>query len=186
MKSAVGPVRLGLFSTALVLLPTLASLASVGAHAEIYKYVDPVTGAVEYTNQPKRGAIRMGTGDTLSEIPTGNRPTKGKTGTATVNGRTVNTSTNENAGSASASVDSGTQKTRDGTRRQVLSDELTSEEKLLAEARSSFNSGKPLPMADEGLGSPKYIDRVKQHEKTVRLHERNVASLKQELANLKL
>lgn len=39
------------------------------AVGEIYKYVDPATGALEYSNQPKRGAIRMNSGDTLSEIP---------------------------------------------------------------------------------------------------------------------
>ena len=154
-------------------------LASVSAHAEIYKYVDPVTGAVEYTNQPKKGAMRMNAGDSLSEIGSGNKPAKG----ATVK---VSTISNLNSGSAAASVDAGTQRTRDGTRRQVLADELASEEKMLGEARSSFNNGKPLPMADEGLGSPKYIDRSKQIEKTLRHHERNVASLKQELSNLKL
>ena len=169
-------------------LPLAASLvASAAAHAEIYKYVDPATGAVEYTNQPKRGATRMNGSDTLSEIPTGNRPNKaGSGGSASVNGRTVNASVNASAGTAIASVDVGTQRTRDGTRRQVLSDELSSEEKLLADAKSGYSHGKPLPYADEGVGSPKYIDRVKQLEKTVRLHERNVASLKQELANLKL
>ena len=153
------------------------------AQAEIYKYVDPATGAVEYTNQPKKGAVRMNTGDTLSEIPTGNKSAKSAGSAATASSaRTVNTS----AGTAIASVDSGTQKTRDGTRRQVLVDELTSEEKLLSEARGNFNDGKPLPMADEGVGSPKYIDRVKQLEKTLRVHGRNVVALKQELANLKL
>ena len=174
----------------LVMINSIAlALLAVGAvQAEIYKYVDPATGAVEYTNQPKKGAVRMSTGDTLSEIGTGNKASKAKTSApvATVNGRTVNTSTNSSAGTAVASVDAGTQKTRDGTRRQVLADELASEEKLLSEARSNFNEGKPLPMADEGVGSPKYIDRVKQLEKTLRVHGRNVASLKQELANLKL
>ena len=168
---------------------TVSLVASVSAYAEIYKYVDPATGAVEYTNQPKKGATRMNTGDTLSEIPTGNRPNKaGSSGTGSINGRTVNasTSTNASAGIAIASVDVGTQKNRDGTRRQVLSDELSSEEKMLADAKSGYSNGKPLPFADEGAGSPKYIDRVKQLEKTVRLHERNVSSLKQELANLKL
>ncbi len=182
MKSAVSRPVFGvaMMMSSFFALSTL--VASVSVRAEIYKYVDPVTGAVEYTNQPKRGAIRMSTGDTLSEIPTGNRPNKNNGGSASVNGRTVNTS----AGTAIASVDAGTQKTRDGTRRQVLSDELSNEEKLLADARSGYSNGKPLPMADEGVGSPKYIDRVKQLEKTIRLHERNVASLKQELANLKL
>lgn len=178
-------------STVSTVLALLAFAVATSAQAEIYKYVDPATGAVEYTNQPKRGAVRMNAGDTLSEIGTGNKAAKNKNGTAatsmaTVNGRTVNTSANASAGTAMASVDAGTQKTRDGTRRQVLADELASEEKLLNEARSSFNDGKPLPMADEGVGSPKYIDRVKQLEKTLRVHGRNVVSLKQELANMKL
>ena len=171
-----------------IALVSSALAFTAAAQGEIYKYVDPATGAVEYTNQPKKGAIRMNSGDTLSEMGTGNKAArnKGSTGTATVNGRTVNASNNASAGTAMASVDAGTQKTRDGTRRQVLIDELTSEEKLLNEARASFNEGKPLPMADEGLGSPKYIDRVKQLEKTLRVHGRNVVALKQELANLKL
>ena len=175
MRSQNLPIRL---------LACCAALAALtGAQAQIYKYVDPVTGAVEYTNQPKKGARRLDS-DNLSEIPTGNRPSKG--GGSSAAPRTVNASTNANAGSAAAAVDASTQKTRDGTRRQVLADELASEEKLLNDVRSSFNNGKPLPLADEGLGSPKYIDRVKQIEKTLRHHERNVASLKQELANLKL
>ena len=175
-------------STVSVVLVSLALAFAAAAQSEIYKYVDPATGAVEYTNQPKKGATRMSTGDTLSEMGTGNKAAKNKTaaGTATVNGRTVNASNNASAGTAMASVDAGTQKTRDGTRRQVLADELASEEKLLSEARSSFNEGKPLAMADEGVGSPKYIDRVKQLEKTLRVHGRNVVALKQELANLKL
>ena len=169
-------MKIAVFSTGLVMLSMLASLP---AQAEIYKYVDPVTGAVEYTNQPRKGAVRTNMGDTLSEIPTGNKAAKGST-------VKVSTSSNLNSGNAVASVDAGTQRTRDGTRRQVLVDELASEEKMLNEARSSFNNGKPLPMADEGLGSPKYIDRSNQIEKTLRHHERNVASLKQELSNLKL
>ena len=173
MKSAVWPTSVGAVSLAVMLV------ASAPSWAQIYKIVDPVTGAVEYTNQPKKGAVRMNTGDTLSEIPTGNR-----SGKATA--VKVSSTTNLNSGSTMASVDASTQKTRDGTRRQVLVDELASEEKLLVDARNSFNNGKPLPLADEGIGSPKYIDRVKQIEKTLRHHERNVASLKKELDNLKL
>lgn len=163
-----------------------ALLASVQSTAQIYKYVDPATGAVEYTNVPKKGAVKMGGGDTLSEIPTGNRPNKAKSGSGEA--RTVQTSTgfNNSAGKTDAAVDSSTQKTRDGTRKQVLVDELTTEEKSLQEAKSSHNNGKPLPMADESVGSPKYIDRIKQIEKNMRHHERNVSALKQEIANLRL
>ena len=55
-----------------IALASLAFALAAAAQAEIYKYVDPATGAVEYTNQPKKGAVRMGNGDTLSEIGTGN------------------------------------------------------------------------------------------------------------------
>jgi len=40
------------------LLLALAMIAGM-ANAQIYKYVDPVTGAVEYTNSPRNGAMRM-------------------------------------------------------------------------------------------------------------------------------
>ena len=169
-------MKFAVFSIVCVALPLLAS---VSAYAEIYKYVDPLTGAVEYTNQPKKGASRMNPSDSLSEIGAGNKPSRG----ATVK---VSTTGNLNSGSAVATVDSGTQRSRDSTRRQVLVDELATEEKMLNDARSSHNNGKPLPMADEGLGSPKYIDRSKQLEKTLRHHERNVASLKQELSNIRM
>jgi hypothetical protein len=152
-----------------------------GASAQIYKYVDPVTGAVEYTNQQRKGGQRLNVENTLSEIPTGNK----KSGNSQP--RTVNTSStmNANNGTAAAAVDNSTQKTRDGTRQKILADELASEEKALQDARLQMNNGKPLPMADESAGSAKYIDRVKQLEKTQRHHERNVTALKQEIANLR-
>ncbi len=166
----------------------VAATALVASHsaAQIYKHVDPVTGAVEYSNlPPKKGAVRTNLGDSLSEIPTGNRPNKARS-----NGevRTVNTSTggNNSAGKPDAAVDNSTQKTRDGTRKQVLLDELNIEEKSLQDAKLAHNSGKPLPLADESAGSPKYIDRIKQIEKNMRHHERNVSALKQEIANLRL
>ncbi|TAF98936.1 MAG: DUF4124 domain-containing protein [Betaproteobacteria bacterium] len=175
------------FTVSAAVFASVLATASI-AQAEIYKYVDPVTGAVEYTNQPKKGATRLSTGETLSEIPTGNRPARAKGSAAEPRAVKVsaNSGTNENAGKTDASVDASTQRTRDGTRKQVLSDELSIEEKALADARLGLNNGKPLPMADESVGSPKYIDRVKQLEKSVRHHERNIAALKQELANLRL
>jgi hypothetical protein len=171
------------FALSATVFASMMATASVG-QAEIYKFVDPTTGAVEYTNQPKRGAIKMSTGETLSEIPTGNRANKPKnTEAKTVK---VSTGTNENAGKPDTYVDASTQKTRDGTRKQVLSDELSIEEKSAQDIRLAFNNGKPLPQPDETVGSAKYIDRTKQLEKSLRHHERNIAALKQELANLRL
>jgi hypothetical protein len=152
------------------------------ANAQIYKYVDPVTGAVEYTNQPRKGAKSMNLDGTLSEIPTGNNArTVG--GSKPKDARAVNVSSgvNNNAGKSDAAVDASVQKTRDGTRSRILADELAIEEKSLAELRVQMNNGKPLPMADETVGSAKYIDRVKQLEKSQRHHERNIAALKKEI-----
>ncbi|MGL4231361.1 MAG: DUF4124 domain-containing protein [Casimicrobium sp.] len=169
-------------TAAIRLIAFLSIALSYWASAQIYKYVDPATGAVEYTNQPKKGAKKMELDGTLSEIPTGNTAKKANGQPRAVNVSASSTS-NNNPGIA---VDTSTQKTRDGTRQKILSDELASEEKALAEIRSQMNNGKPLPMADETVGSAKYIDRVKQLEKTQRHHERNVSALKQEIANLRL
>lgn len=175
MKSAVWPAPAGI-GTIIV-----ATIVSLSAQADTFlKCVDPATGHTTYTNEaPPRGSqCQRSDGSSVSVIGS-SRSSKGST-------VKVSTTSNLNSGSTAALVDSSLQKTRDGTRRQVLVDELAAEERMLNEARSSYNNGKPLPLADEGIGSPRYIDRSKQIEKTLRHHERNVASLKQELSNLKL
>lgn len=58
-------------------------------------------------------------------------------------------------------VDGDTQKKRDDTRRKILEEELAAEEKLLADAAKG------------------------QSREAIDLHEKNVAALKKELANLK-
>lgn len=71
-------------------------------------------------------------------------------------------------------VDSGTQRQRDSARRQILEEELKTEEGLLANARTALSArqGKPGP------------DSAKLAE-SVRLHEKNVEMLKKELGYLK-
>jgi hypothetical protein len=170
-------------NTRLICVSTIALFALFNrADAQIYKYVDPATGAVEYTNQPRKGAKAMNLDGTLSEIPTGNN-TRTVGGAKSKEPRAVNVSsgTNNNAGKPDAAVDASLQKTRDGTRAKILADELAGEEKSLAELRLQMNNGKPLPLADETVGSAKYIDRVKQLEKAQRHHERNIAALKKEI-----
>jgi len=52
--------------TCLMLLPIYLSQR---ANAEIYKVVEPTTGAIYYTNKWEPGATPTNMGDTLSEIP---------------------------------------------------------------------------------------------------------------------
>lgn len=79
-------------------------------------------------------------------------------------------------------VDADTQKGRDDMRRKVLGDEITAEEKLLAESRTAYANGAPAATPDERANPQKYADRIAKLRDTVRLHERNIELLKKELA----
>ncbi len=82
-------------------------------------------------------------------------------------------------------VDADTQRTRDDMRRKVLGDELASEEKLLAEARTLYANGAPTPLAEEQSNAAKYQERIARLRQSVLLHERNVEALRKELGNTK-
>lgn len=80
-------------------------------------------------------------------------------------------------------IDAGTQKSRDDLRRKVLQDELSSEEKLLAEAKKAWGDGSPPPLPEERANAQMYADRVARLRQSVQLHERNVEALKRELGS---
>jgi len=67
----------------------------------------------------------------------------------------------------------------------VLTDELSAEEKLLADVRRDYNSGAPTPLPEEQSNAAKYQDRVARLRQAVQLHERNIEALKKELAATK-
>jgi hypothetical protein len=82
-------------------------------------------------------------------------------------------------------VDTATQKGRDDVRRKVLSDELASEQKSLAEARQLYNNGSPAALPEEKNDALKYRERVGRLRQTVQLHERNVEALRRELGTIR-
>ena len=82
-------------------------------------------------------------------------------------------------------VDADTQKGRDDMRRKVLSDELSTEEKLLVESRAAYGDGAPAPLPDEMSNAQKYADRLAKLRQAVSLHEKNVEALRKELAALR-
>ena len=82
-------------------------------------------------------------------------------------------------------VDAETQKGRDDLRRKVLSDELSAEEKFLADARTAFGNGAPAPLPEEQADAEKYRQRISRLRQTVQLHERNIEALKKELGNMR-
>jgi hypothetical protein len=139
----------------------------------IYRYLDD-KGGVTYTNipsaVPKKGVEKI-------DIPT--PPRSGGPSSPTAKLR-------PNAPSPSdfPKVDTKTQRKRDESRKQILADELNSEDKLLADARKALAEGESSRQGDE-KNYQKYLDRVQKLKDTVTLHEKNVDALKKELSALK-
>jgi hypothetical protein len=81
-------------------------------------------------------------------------------------------------------VDGSTQKARDNDRRQILADELKSEEQKLASLKKDYNNGEPERQGGE-RNYAKYQERVAAMKQEVERSEKNVEALKREIANLK-
>jgi chromosome segregation ATPase len=81
-------------------------------------------------------------------------------------------------------VDDAVQKARDSDRKQILQEELKSEEKKLADLRAEYNNGEPERRGDE-RNYAKYQERTATLKDNIARSEKNVEALKRELANLK-
>lgn len=81
-------------------------------------------------------------------------------------------------------VDSAQQRARDNDRREILRDELRSEEQKLAELRREFSDGEPERQGGE-RNYAKYQERVAQMRDSIGRAEKNVEALKRELANIR-
>ena len=107
----------------------VAVLAVPGARASICKYVD-ADGNVVYSNvAPSKGLRKLSC--EIADESSGRA--SGSNGKASA------------TPSSFPRVEPETQKSRDEMRRKVLTDELSSEEKLLAEARDAYGNGAPAP-----------------------------------------
>lgn len=132
------------------------------AQGEIYKFVDD-NGHVTYTNMPRPGArkVDLGPGQEVKPAQEGRRAKK--------------PSTARNPTPAYfPRVDSGTQSRRDDMRRQLLMEELNSEQRNLNAARSAYNGGRGQPGAD-----------LNNLMDAVRLHEKNIEMLNKELSHIR-
>ncbi len=134
------------------------------AMADICKYVDR-DGNLHYTNvAPEKGWKKLSCGVGGSTAP-GEKGSKSAPGPA-----------------GFPKVDTGTQKGRDDLRRKVLTEELATEEKLLAEARVAYAGGAPPALTEEREVPQKYAERLAKLRQGVVLHEKNIEALKKELA----
>lgn len=81
-------------------------------------------------------------------------------------------------------VDQATQKSRDGARRRILEEELSGEEKALAQARAELTEQEGIRTGDE-RNYQKVLDRLQKYKDEVERHQKNVEALKKELSNTK-
>lgn len=133
------------------------------ALGEIYKFVDE-NGLVTYTNMPRPGTKPQ---MVIPDLSRPNAMPAAPDKKAKPSGRIATPG-------YFPRVDTGTQSKRDDMRRQLLVEELRSEERNLAASRSEFANGSRRPGAD--------IGKLKE---AVRMHEKNIEMLNKELSHIR-
>ncbi|WP_324779509.1 DUF4124 domain-containing protein [Thiobacillus sedimenti] len=144
-------------------------LLSASAQAEIYKYVDE-NGQVTFTDVYRKGARRV-------DLPGAPGPVPGK-------GNAAKRASYAPSPAGFPRIDPATQKRRDDVRRQVLQDEIASEQRDADEARRQLKLGERLQPGERATDAS-YANRVNKLRATLQQHEQNIADIRRELANLK-
>jgi hypothetical protein len=178
-------VRFGLHHGAALCLAVFGATASAQTNGTVYRCTDE-EGRAQYTNVRSDTNGRKCTVVTreVSVVPVPGAPRAAaparppSTATAAVSpGPAAAT-----AGAASGypRVDPSTQRARDGGRRRILEDELTTEQRSLDRAKQELGAQEGQRNGDE-RNYQKVLERLKPYQEAVERHERNVAALQQEL-----
>ncbi|MDP1996422.1 MAG: DUF4124 domain-containing protein [Gallionella sp.] len=152
-------------------LLALLCLCPMLAQAEIYKAVD-ADGHVTSSSTPIKGGKKI----ILAPLPTMVPPARVRSAASPED---------------FPRVDGEIQRSRDDTRRKILQDELSTEEKLFEEARQNLKEGEENPEVFKGQGGKtyrnvaKYEEKIKTLNDQVELHQRNIEALNTELSKLK-
>jgi Domain of unknown function (DUF4124) len=161
-------------------IAVLLLLATSSRAETIYRYLDD-GGGVTYTNipaqLPKKGVEKI---NVMIPPP----PLPGAPGDVKLPGAPV-VKVKPTVPINFPKVDSQTQKKRDQSRKQILDDELESEEQSLAMARKALAEGESVKISATDKNHQKYVERLQALKETVSLHEKNVDALKKEIAATK-
>ena len=145
------------------LIPLFAATA---AAAETCKYVDK-EGRITYSNVPVKGARKVSCFQP-PQTPAASAPASGEKAAAPSQRR----------------VDNNTQRARDDERRRILESELAAEQEQLAQAQQALTEQESIRQGDE-RNYARVLERLKPYQDAVAQHEKNVASIKQEISNLR-
>ena len=140
----------------------LTLLIATPVAAETCKYMDS-EGRITYSNVPVKNAKKVSCFETPAAPPPPPVAAPEKP-TPRVNG--------------------STQRKRDDERRRILEEELSREQAALDEAKKALAEQESVRMGDE-KNYQRVLERLKPYQDAVVQHEKNVTSLKQELANLR-
>jgi hypothetical protein len=140
---------------------------AAAAMAETCKYVDS-EGRIIYSNVPVKRARKV----TCFQAPAPPPQPRG----AAVPG--PSTASND---AGRPRVEPNTQRQRDEDRRKILEDELAREQKALDDANKALAEQQTQRSGDERNYS-RVQERLKPFQEAVATHEKNIASIKQELA----
>jgi len=147
-------------------LALLLALAAGLTHAQTCKYVDS-EGRVIYSNVPIKNARKVTCFEPVKPPPQSTQPAPAASDSA-----------------SQPKVDTTTQRQRDDQRRSILEAELAAEQQRLGEAKRALAEQEEIRLGDE-RNYQRVLERLKPYQDAVAQHEKNVASIKQEIANLR-
>lgn len=154
----------------------LALQGGAQAQGAIYKCVDE-QGRVEFTDQHRRGCKQLES--FISTIPS---PVRASAPIPAA--RPPSPAAASSSPSNFPRVDTAQQRERDDERREILEDELRTEQKKLAELRREFNDGEPERQGNE-RNYAKYQARVASMRDEIGRSERNIEALRREISNIR-
>jgi len=143
-------------------------LSAVSAFADTCKYVDK-DGRVIYSNAPVKNARKLTCFQEPAPPPA--EPSKARA-SAPSTGET-----------SDKRIEPAVQRKRDEDRRKILEEELAREQKALEEARKVLTD-QQAQRAGEERNYARVQERIKPFLDAVTMHEKNISSIQQELANL--
>jgi hypothetical protein len=147
------------------------ALPAASALAETCKYLDQ-EGKTIYSNVPIKNARKVA----CFQPPPPVAPELPAPAPALPGARAPDTSKTK--------IDASTQRKRDDERRQILEEELAREENALSEARRALSEQESVRLGDE-RNYQRVQERLKPFQDAVEGHEKNIASIKREMANLR-
>lgn len=173
-----------LMQTVICLAAVAAAVDVVWAQNVVYRCVDDA-GRAQYTNVQSdvSGRPCQVVQREISVVPTAGAPAPKPAAPA---GTTQSATKPAASGPVAASnpnlrVDGNTQRSRDDTRRKVLEDELSQEERLLSRARDDLSEQEKIRTGDE-RNYQRVLDRLKPFQDAVDRHAKNIDALKKEIS----